>query len=189
MEHRAAFKAETTKPGPVIDGCECSNLVQKLQVTHLNAVPSNKVQMSHGLPQGAPESLVIFTMIMELVLRDLVKSWKVRNLAWSVADFLLTAICHADDWVLAAASVAATDVVVADVIAKLKEVGLTVGTEKTHWTSHPKMVDAASWCWDRICVWIEMRGTRLCTDMLKRTRAWRNGEADWVHRGSRGNCA
>ena len=40
--------------------------------------------------------------------------------------------------VLVAASVAAAEVMVAEVIAKLKEVGLTVGAEKTHWTSHPK---------------------------------------------------
>ena len=45
----------------------------------LGTVTSNKVQMSRGLPQGAPESPVIFTMIMELVLRDLIKSWISRK--------------------------------------------------------------------------------------------------------------
>ena len=54
---------------------------------------------------------------------------------------VLAAICYADDVVLVAASVAAAEVMVAEVIAKLKEVGLTVGAQKTHWTSHPKMVD------------------------------------------------
>ena len=51
------------------------------------------------------------------------------------------AICYADDVVLAAASVAAAEVIVAEVIAKLKEVGLTVGAEKIHCTSHPMMMD------------------------------------------------
>ena len=78
---------------------------------------------------------VIFTMLMELVLRDL-------------DDLVLAAICYAEDRVLAAASVAAAEVMVARVIAKLKEVGLTVGAEVLiHWTSHPKMVDASIVGW------------------------------------------
>ena len=53
-------------------------------------------------PQGAPKSPVIFTMVMELVLRDLIKSWITRKLAWKLDDFALAAICHADDVVLVA---------------------------------------------------------------------------------------
>ena len=34
---------------------------------------------SRGLPQGAPESPVIFTMTMEMVLRDLITSWIARK--------------------------------------------------------------------------------------------------------------
>ena len=45
----------------------------------------------------------ISPMIMALLLGDMVKSWKVRNLAWSLDDFVLAAICYADDVVLAAA--------------------------------------------------------------------------------------
>ena len=44
----------------------------------LGTVSSNKVRMSRGLPQGALESPLIFAMIMELVLRDLIKSWIIR---------------------------------------------------------------------------------------------------------------
>ena len=53
-------------------------------------------------------------------------------------DFVLAAICLADDVVLVAASVAAAEVMVAEVIAKLKDVGLNVGAQKTHWTSQPE---------------------------------------------------
>ena len=52
-----------------------------------------------------PESLVIFTVIMELVLRDFIKSWNIRP-----DDFVVAAICYADDVVLVAASVAAAAV-------------------------------------------------------------------------------
>ena len=91
----------------------------------LGTVLSNKVPMSRCLPHGAPESRVIFRMIMELVLRDLIKSWKVQRLAWSMDDF------------------AVSEVMVPEVTAKLKEVGLTLGAEKTHWTFHPKMMDTS----------------------------------------------
>ena len=56
---------------------------------------------------------------------------------WSLDDFLLAAICHADDVVLAAASLSAAEVMVADVVEKL-----SVGSEKTHWTWYPKNEDS-----------------------------------------------
>ena len=42
---------------------------------------------------------------------------------------------------LIAVSVSAAETMVSEVIEKLKEVGLTVGAQKTHWTSFPKMMD------------------------------------------------
>ena len=96
----------------------------------LGTVSSSKVRMSRGLPQGAPESLVIFTMITELVLRDFFKNLITRKLAWRLDDFVLGAICYANDVVLVAASVAAAEVMVAEVIAKLKDVSLNVGAQK-----------------------------------------------------------
>ena len=41
-------------------------------------------------------------------------------MAWRLDDFVLAATCYADDVVLVAASVAAVEVMVAEVIAKLK---------------------------------------------------------------------
>ena len=88
----------------------------------LGTVTSNKVRLSRGLPQGAPESPVIFTLIMELVLRDLIKSWISSKLAWRLDVFTLAAICFADDVVMIAVSVSAAEIMVSEVIAKLKEV-------------------------------------------------------------------
>ena len=158
--------------------------------------------MCRGLHQGAPESPVIFAMTMELVLRDLIKSWKVRKLAWSLDDFVLAAICYADGVVLAAALVAAVEVMVADVIAKLKEVGLSVGAQKTHWTSHPMMtdrsivVDGLAVLWEEV---LELMGLKVCLGGNARYAiAHRSAQANkclakwrtvWVHLGSRRNCA
>ena len=123
--------------------------------------------MSRGLPQGAPESPVFFTMIMELVLRDLIKSWITRKLAWRLDDFALAAICYADDVVLAAVSMSAAEIMVTEVIAKLKEVGLTLGAQKTHWTSHPKMMDKIIMVDGLVVLWeevLEFVGSKVCLD-------------------------
>ena len=126
---------EAVRCESVLDGTDCCNLEWKLCESALGTVSSNKVRMSRGLPQGAPESPVIFTMIMELVLRDLTKSWRTRKLAWRLDDFVPAAMCYADDVVLVAVSMSAVEVMVTEVIAKLKEVGLTVGAhqDNTGW--------------------------------------------------------
>ena len=56
-------------------------------------------------------------------------------------DLTLAAICYADDVVLVTVSMSAAETMVSEVIEKLKEVGLSVGAQKTHWTSYPKMMD------------------------------------------------
>ena len=129
VDHRAALKAMKYQSvslffdGLAIWSGSCMKAC-------LGTVTSNKVQMSRGLPRGAKESPVIFTMIMELVLRDLIKSWISRKLAWRLDDLTLAAICYADDVVLIAVSMSAAETIVSDVIGKLKEVGLTVGAQK-----------------------------------------------------------
>ena len=158
---------ETARCEFVFDGLDCGNLEWKLHEGMLGTVTSNKVQMSRGLPQGAPESPVIFTMIMELVLRDLIHNWISRKLAWRLDDFTLAAICYADDVVLIAVSVSAAETMVSEVIEKLKEVGLTVGAQKTHWTSFPKMmdknimVDGSAVVWEEV---LEFVGSMVCLD-------------------------
>ena len=121
-------------------------------------------------------------MIMELVLRDLIKSWITRKLAWRLDNFVLAAICYADDVVLVAVSMSAAEVMVTEVIAKLREVGLSVGAQRTHWTSYPKMmdksimVDGLAVLWDQRCAWAGMQDMRSHTDLLKPTNVWRSGE-------------
>ena len=60
-------------------------------------------------------------MIMELVLRDFIKSWITRKLAWRLDDFALAVSCYADDVVLVAVTMSAAEIMVTEVIAKLKE--------------------------------------------------------------------
>ena len=141
-DHRAAFKAMKLRGVSLFSMALIAAIWNgSYMKARLGTVSSNKVRMSRGLPQGAPLSPVIFPMIMELVLRDLIKSWITRKLAWRLDDFGLDAICYADDVVLVAVSMSAAEIMVTELIAKLKEVGLSVGAQKTHWTSYPKMTD------------------------------------------------
>ena len=56
---------------------------------------------------------------------------------------------------------------VTEVMAKLKEVGLSVGAQKTHWTSHPKMIDRSivvdglAVLWEEVLVFVE---SKVCLD-------------------------
>ena len=128
VDHRAAFKAMKLQGVSLFSMALIAAIWSgSCRKAFLGTVTSNKVQMSRGLPQGALESPVILTMIMELVLKDLIKSWISRKLAWSLDDNTLAAICYADDVVLIAVSMDAAESMVSEVIEKLKEVGLTVG--------------------------------------------------------------
>ena len=151
----------------VLDGLDCGNLEWKL---HEGMLGNGDIKQSSDEPRIASrsaESPVIFTMIMELVLRDLIKSWISRKLAWRLDDFTLAAICYADDVVLIAVSVSAAETMVSEVIEKLKDVGLTVGAQKTHWTSFPKMVDKNITVDGSAVVWeevLEFVGSMVCLD-------------------------
>ena len=80
---------------------------------------------------------------------------------------MLAAICCADDVVLVAASMSAAEKTVTEVIATLKDVGLSVGAQKIHWTSHTKMVDKSIMV-DGLAVLreevLEFVGSKVCLD-------------------------
>ena len=56
-------------------------------------------------------------------------------------------ICYADAVVLVAVSMSAAEIMVTEMIAKLKEVGLSVGSQKTHRAGYPKMMDKSIMGW------------------------------------------
>ena len=153
---------EITRCEFVFDGVDCCNLEWKLhESTFGNGSVEQSLNEQWLASRGARISGHLHNDHGIGVARfDKKKRWKFRKLAWSLDDFVLAAICHAD-----AASVAASEVMVAEVIAKLTEVGLSVGSQKTHSTSHTKMVDKSimvdelvvlgRWSWnllDRRCV-------------------------------------
>ena len=91
---------------------------------------------------------------------------------------------------LVAVSMSAAEIMVTEVIAKLKEVGLSVGAQKTHWTSCPKIMDkrimvdgsgcvvggSSGVCGNKWCVQMGRQDMQLHTDLLKPTNVWRSGD-------------
>ena len=124
VDHRAAFKATR------LQGVSPFSMALIAAIWNGGCMKAQQSPDEQRFASKTPESLVIFPMFMELVLRDLIKSWISWKLAWRLDHFVLAAICFADHVVLVAASVAAAEVMVAEVIAKLKEVGLTVSAQK-----------------------------------------------------------
>ena len=140
VDHRAAFKAMKLQGVSLFSMALIEAIWNGSRMkARLGTVSSNKVQMSRGLPQGAPESPVTSQ----------------------------AAICYADDVVLIAVSMSAAETMVSEVIGRLKEVGLTVGAQKTHWTSFPKMmdkhitVDGSAVVWEEV---LEFVGSMVCLD-------------------------
>eukprot|EP00969_Alexandrium_andersonii_P354701 15442772-Alexandrium_andersonii.AAC.1 len=80
--------------------------------------------MDRGLPQGAPESPLIFAMVMEMVIRKLEPRWRAMGRGFGMDGFFLSCVCYADDVVLAATSVEHMEAMIADVVAELREIGL-----------------------------------------------------------------
>ena len=69
---------------------------------------------------------------------------------------------------LIAKSVSAAETMVSEVIETMNEVGLTVGAQKTHWTSVPKMIDKNVMVDGSAVVWEEVLelfvGSMVCLD-------------------------
>ena len=95
------------------------------------------VVLERGLPQGAPESPLIFVLVSELVLRPLLARWRARGSGWQVDGLWVAAVCYADDVLLLSSSLQDLQVMLAEITEAFSCVGLEVGIPKTHWTSFP----------------------------------------------------
>ena len=83
---------------------------------------------------------------------------------------------------LVAVSMSAAEIMVSEVIAKFTEVGLTLGAQKTHWTSYPKMMDKSIMVDGLAVVWeevLEFVGSKVCLDgNARRAIAHRSAQAN-----------
>jgi hypothetical protein len=144
VDHRAAFKAMRLQ-GISLHAIALISAIWacSLVSVSLGMVSSDDIPMDRGLPQGAPESPLIFTMIMDMVIRALEPEWRRKGYGFNIDEFRLMAVCYADDIVLAAPSKEHLEAMISDVIEALGKIGLGVGAEKTHWTSTPQLPEQA----------------------------------------------
>jgi len=142
VKHSAVIKALK------LQGCSlqclavlCAILSQSKMAVRLGHVTAPAVDMHRGLPQGAPESPLIFVLVTELVLRPLLLKWKLRGSGWTMDALWLAAACYADDVVLMSSSLLDLENMVREVFDAFLEVGLDVSASKCHWTSYPPLPD------------------------------------------------
>ena len=127
----------------------------------LGTVSSNKVRMSRRLPLGSAGVSSHLNNDHGIGVAGPDKELD------NTKTGLEAAICYADDVVLVAVSMSAAEIIVTEVISNLKEVGLSVGAQKTHWTSYPKMmdrsimVDGLAVLWEEV---LEFVGSKVCLD-------------------------
>ena len=115
----------------------CALLGQSEISVSLGPFSSPSIPMHRGLPQGAPESPLLFVLVTDMVLRILMGRWEARGSGWRLDSLWLCAICYADDIILISSSKADLERMVSETIAGFQDVGLDVGADKTHWTSWP----------------------------------------------------
>ena len=78
---------------------QCVDIGTSCTTDLLGRVTSSVENMNRRLPQGESESPLIFSMVMDTLLRKQGSNWRLRKLSWTVDDCIL-AICYADDVVL-----------------------------------------------------------------------------------------
>ena len=62
-----------------------------------NLKASRPVHSHRGVPQGAPESPLVFTMLVDEIIGDLDEEWQKRAYGWHCGEFSLTCLAYADD--------------------------------------------------------------------------------------------
>ena len=76
--------------------------------------------MDRGLPQGAPESPIIFTLIIDVNICSLADRWRRLGFGFAVDAFRLSTICYADDIILVAHNADHLTQMAAEIVEKLK---------------------------------------------------------------------
>ena len=184
VSHVAAFDAMDQQGVPLAAQALIAKLWDLTTVVgKLGREASQPVRLDRGVPQGAPESPVIFTMVVEMVLRKVMPRWQARGAGWKLDEVWVCCVCYADDIVLTAHSPRILEGMCADIIAEFRNIGLGVGAEKTHWTSMPPrpgeqlVVDGSRVEWESSLTYvgtvIDMTGSAGPAMTFRMVQAWR----------------
>ena len=123
---------------PLDSKATIARIWQKSSLTvRLGGEASDEIVLPRGLPQEVPESPLVFTMVVEMLMRRLEAKWRKKVYGWGMDGVCLFVIWYADDILVLARSKKMLEDMLADVVEAFMSVGLTVGAPKTHWTSTP----------------------------------------------------
>ena len=111
---------------------------------------TDRFTTTRGLPQGAPESPLVFTILCDYVLAPLIAKWRngredteggsdaaAAHKGFSTDSFWWGALAYADDILLSASTKEALEEMIDEVTVAFKAAGLGIGHDKTNWTCWP----------------------------------------------------
>ena len=93
---------------------------------------SEPVNLERGLPQGAPESPIIFAMILECVVRRCEEKWAVKGWGFWLDGMRWVSASYAVNIFLNSAKKRDLEAMIKDITTELEAVGLGLGANKTH---------------------------------------------------------
>ena len=111
----------------------------EVRLGHVTA--DRPVQADRGVPQGAPESPLIFVLVTDEILGSLQSRWRDEGRGWTCDELHLSCLGYADDILLFARSKEDLEAMIADCCEAFGAAGLEVGLEKTHWSSSIDLAD------------------------------------------------
>ena len=112
------------------------NMLQQSNVClSLGSVRTEAVRLDRGVPQGAPELLLLFFLVSEMALASLHESWAKRGSGYLIDGLWLPDVADADDVVLLAMSITALQTMLLEVEEAFAAVGLGLNLGKTNFTS------------------------------------------------------
>ena len=103
----------------------------------LEHVITEPIKLHRGLPQGAPESPLLFILVCELVLRPLLLKWQVEGMGWLFCDFWLATMGYADDILVFSEKKDDLVKMLEELITTFAKVALDISVEKCAWSSFP----------------------------------------------------
>ena len=113
----------------------CSSL--EVRLGHVTS--DRCISVDREVPQGAPESPLVFVMVADEILGGLRPSQERRNFASTCDEVSLSCLGYADDVLLFSGSKASLEAMMEDCCVKFGEAGLEVGLDKSHWSSSTAM--------------------------------------------------
>ena len=103
----------------------------------LGHVMSDPIKLHRGLPQGAPESPLLFILVCEMVLRPLLLRWQTEGKGWFFCEYWLASLGYADDVLIFSENKDDVVKMLGELIDAFAQVGLDISVDKCAWSSYP----------------------------------------------------